>query len=90
MSKKSYIKIAIKKFVRENSFLFSVYSNWYVGISGSPATRKVQHGNPDIWRSWKANSVKDARDIEKYFLDEGMDGDTGGGTNPNYVYVYKL
>ena len=29
-----------------------------------------------------------ARDVEKYFLDLGLDGGTGGGKNINYVYCF--
>ena len=89
MSKKSYIKSAIKKFVNENSFLVTIYSNWYVGITNNPDRRDSEHGKRSVWKYWKADSVNDARSIEKYFLDKGMLGGTGGGTKPIYIYIYK-
>jgi len=60
-----------------------------VGITKDPNQRSVQHGSPEIWRHWPANSVQDAREIERHFLDQGMLGDTGGGKNANYIYIYK-
>jgi len=36
----------------------------------------------------RAKSAKQAREIEKYFIEKGMAGDIGGGTNPIYVYVF--
>jgi hypothetical protein len=37
---------------------------------------------------WQADSEGIARDVEKYFLGKGMKGDTGGGENPTYVYIF--
>ncbi len=66
----------------------STYSVWYIGITDNPDRRKVEHKNPNTWHSWKADSEEDARSIEKYFLDKEMKGDTGGGHNPTFVYIY--
>ncbi len=67
------------------------YSIWTIGITNDPERRKDEHdtGNKvKHWKDWKANSESDARTIEKYFLDKGMKGDTGGGTTPTYVYIF--
>ena len=70
------------------------YSAWYVGIT-EDAERRVfeEHGvekgkDPYIWRTATSSAV--ARDIEKYFLDLGCDGGTGGGdADAEIVYAYK-
>ena len=68
------------------------YSIWTVGISDTPKVRKDQHDNDgkDIqhWKDWSTNSEKDGRDIEEYFLDKGMKGDTGGRGSASYVYIF--
>lgn len=66
----------------------SDYSNWYIGITDDPDTRRQQHTNTSRWKAWPANSENDAREIEREFLNKGMRGDTGGGYTPNWVYVY--
>ena len=44
----------------------------------------------DHWIWCQAESKETAQKVEQYFLDLGMDGDTGGGTNGTlYVYCYK-
>ena len=67
----------------------TAYSSWYIGITDEPQRRKDEHGNPTKWRHWKADNEQIARDIERYFLKMGMTGDTGGGNNPSYVYIYQ-
>lgn len=68
------------------------YSIWTVGITNDTERRKEEHKNEEknikYWIDWKADSEKDARDIEKYFLDKGMGGDTGGGETPKFVYIF--
>ena len=70
------------------------YKDWYVGISKDAKDRlfnghkvKVKGG---AWIVRTASSSSVARDIEKHFLDLGMDGDEGGGSDAsNQVYAYK-
>ena len=64
------------------------YSIWTVGITNNLERRKGEHDNPKYWTGWKADSERDARDIEKHFIDKGMKGDTGGGDNPTFVYIF--
>jgi len=64
------------------------YGIWTIGITNDPERRKGEHDNPKYWQHWDADSESDARDIEKHFLDKGMKGDTGGGMNPDYVYIF--
>lgn len=68
------------------------YTIWTIGITDKPKIRKDQHenGGKEIkhWKDWSTNSEKDGRDIEEYFLDKGMKGDTGGGGLAGYVYIF--
>jgi len=68
------------------------YSIWTVGVTYTPKIRRDQHdsdGNEvKHWKDWSTNSEKDGRDIEEYFLDKGMNGDTGGGGSASYVYIF--
>ena len=68
------------------------YSIWTIGISDTSKVQKDQHDNDgkDVqhWKDWSTNSKKDGRDIEKYFLDKAMKGDTGGGGSASYVYIF--
>jgi len=71
------------------------YSDWYVGITGDTNQRLFGDHNVDKekgqWCRKEAYSSDDARDIEKYFLDEcGTDGGPGGGNDDSvYVYAFK-
>lgn len=89
MQRKTYVKRAIDNFIQRNSLLFIDYSNWYVGITANPDKRHVTHGSPSIWREWETNHPNHARDLERFFLDLGMKGASGGGTRTRYIYVYK-
>lgn len=68
------------------------YTVWTVGVTDTPKIRKDQHDDSgkDVkpWKDWSTDSEKDGRDIEEYFLDKGMDGDTGGGGSASYVYIF--
>jgi len=68
------------------------YSIWTVGVTDTPKTRKDKHDSDGKavkhWKDWSTNSEKDGRDIEEYFLDKGMDGDTGGRGSASYVYIF--
>jgi hypothetical protein len=69
-----------------------MYTSWTVGITNDPARRKGEHENAGksvgLWKDWKADSEKIAREVEKYFLDKGMKGGGGGGDKPTYVYIF--
>lgn len=89
MKRKAYVKRAIITFVKQNSFLFYNYSNWYVGVTANPKTRNGSHGKPNLWRVWETDHHDHAREIEKHFLALGFKGAPGGGTRTKYVYIYK-
>ena len=81
MASKATIIAAIENFV-------SNYSYWTIGVTDDPNRRKTQHDNPSPWYQWNADSETVARDVEAYFLQKGMKGDTGGGGNADYVYIF--
>jgi hypothetical protein len=41
------------------------------------------------WAAWEADSLSDAQDIEKYFINKGMKGGTGGNLDSRYkTYIF--
>ena len=63
-------------------------NKWYIGITENPKQRKEEHGNPVVWYEWEGQTEKIAREVEKYWLDKGCKGGTGGGEHPHWVYIY--
>lgn len=80
----------IKKYINEN--VMCNYKKYYVGISNDPRRRLFNEHNVNekgVWIICPADSDTVARDVEKYFLDLGMDGGPGGGDETaTYVYCY--
>ena len=87
MDKKSIIRAII---LRVESAKTKNYSIWTIGITQSHQQRKKEHGNPPYWQMWRADTLKDAQEMESYFINEkGMKGGTGGDLEPQYItYVY--
>ena len=65
------------------------YSQWYIGVTDDPIGRRTEHGNPTTWFRWRSDSESESREIEKIFLDLGMNGGSGGLGNAEFVYIYK-
>lgn len=89
----SSIKAEIEKHLKESTKRH--YSDFYIGITDNIETRL--HGfhrvpNEGHWFIWaQADSEEVARKVEKYYLDQGMDGGTGGGNEDTlYVYCYEI
>ena len=73
------------------------YRDFYVGITNDVNRRLFTDHNVDKDNDWwiycKADSEDIARDVEKYYLELGMKGDTGGGNPDNppfFVYSYEI
>ena len=68
------------------------YSHWTIGITDDLDRQNQEHEmngkNVTCWYDWPADTVRIARAVEKYFTDRRMNGDTGGGQNPTYVYIF--
>lgn len=71
------------------------YSDFYVGITNDIQRRlfdehKVSEKN-GWWIYRQAIDKKTAQYVEEYFLNKGMKGDTGGGTDDSsFVYCYEI
>lgn len=75
--------------------VFTDYSNYYVGITNDIKRRLFDEHNvseqKDYWIYRTADSKSIAQEIEKYFLNLGMQGDTGGGTDDTcIIYCYRI
>ncbi len=68
--------------------LVSYYRVWTIGVTDDPEHRMREHNNPKSWRYWDADTERIARNVEAYFLNEGMSGDTGGRGRADYVYIF--
>ena len=67
----------------------SNFNLWTIGITTRPNARKQEHGNPQYWKIWEANSLLAAQNTESYFINLGMQGGTGGDMDDKYIaYVY--
>lgn len=68
------------------------YDEWTIGVTDDPDRRKKYHkrnGGVYRWREWDAGSEKEARRVERHFIDEGMHGGTGGRGEADYVYIFQ-
>lgn len=90
---KEEIIAAVKNYFDLN--VYSDYSDYYVGITNDVDRRLFSEHNvskkEDCWIWCPANNKAVAQNVEEYFLDLGMEGDTGGGTEESkIVYSYKI
>jgi len=81
MASESAIKAAIEKIVTH-------YSVWTIGVTDDPNRRRTEHGNPNTWYQWDADTEDAARNVEAYFIAKGMKGATGGSGRADYVYIF--
>jgi len=86
-----------KQYIEEKSTLFTVYSNWYSGVSKHPETRKKQHQKQKNipakhFKCYETDNVETSVYIEKQMRKLGLlckDGGNYGKTSKN-VYIFKL
>lgn len=70
------------------------YEKFCVGITNDPGRRLHDTGEHNVSKLGeylykKAGDAEAARQIEKYFIDQGCTGGTGGGDeNSEWVYIY--
>lgn len=75
---------------------FTQYSIWRIGLTHDLAERKrywkdTEGQTVTHWSEWTADSLSDAQDIERHFINKGMKGGTGGDLSYSktvYVYVF--
>ncbi len=65
-----------------------VYSKWRIGRANDVDDSKTQHGNPDSWHDWDANTVQDAIEVESYFVEKGMRQEGEGYGGADFIYVF--
>lgn len=71
------------------------YSEFYIGITNDVERRLFNEHNVSKNGAWwiyrEADSKDIAQAVEEYFLEKGMQGDTGGGNEDSvYVYCYEI
>lgn len=71
------------------------YSDFYIGITNNTERRLFTEHNVRKVGSWwirrEAIDKLTAQAVEEYFLEKGMKGDTGGGTDDSvFVYCYEI
>lgn len=71
------------------------YKAYYIGITNDIDRRLFGEHNVSRKYGWwiycDAINKDHAQAVEKYFLEKGMKGDTGGGSSDSvYVYCYKI
>jgi hypothetical protein len=72
----------------------TAFNIWRIGLTHDLKERKTywkdtEKKNVDYWSDWQADSLSDAQDIERHFIDKGMQGGTGGDLSSRYTtYVY--
>ena len=81
MATETDIKSAIERLV-------TTYSYWTIGVTDDLARRKREHGNPEHWHQWDADTEQAARNVEAHFISKGMKGGSGGLGRADYVYIF--
>lgn len=73
------------------------YSDFYIGITNDIERRLfIEHNvKKEVGAAWwitrEAINKETAQSVEEYYLDKGMQGDTGGGNDDStYVYCYEI
>lgn len=93
MSTKIQIIADINSHLQKSSKQY--YSDFYIGITNDVERRLFNEHNVSKNGAWwiyrEADSKDIAQAVEEYFLEKGMQGDTGGGNEDSvYVYCYEI
>lgn len=70
------------------SFPDVTYDKWRIGRANDAADANNEHGNPDSWRDWDADSDEDATKAVEFFVDKGMRKEGSGYGDADFVYVF--
>jgi len=73
----------IEKIVTSN------YPIWTIGITRDPASRSMEHDNPDIWYEWAVTPAASSENIERYFVSKGMRVGSCAVGGADYVYIFR-
>ena len=82
--------MASEKIIREwvERVVEKKYSDWTIGTTNDPASRKTQLGNPLTWLQWQVDSLETARNVIGYFVSKGMGGvEAQGDGNNTHVFI---
>lgn len=86
----------IRRHIRTHSLLWKSYGNWYVGVTNDTDRRRLAHERNrgrelPTFQAWKVRTARQAAELERRFLAQGMRGSGGGWSRDScYVYVYKI
>ncbi len=69
--------------------LVNYYPGWTIGITDEPERSKIEHGNPVTWNDWDMFIELSARNVEKHFLEKGMQSAPVTGKYPTYIYIFR-
>lgn len=67
-----------------------VYTAWTIGRADDVEDSRIEHGDPENWMAWDADSVDAARNIESYFAKKGMRQEGGEIGTADYVFIYTF
>lgn len=83
------ISYLIRRIKEKFGGLLAFPEKFTAGITNDPYRRKIEHKNPEYFYFIDCYEEKIAREVEKYLLNLGMKGDTGGGDkNSRFVYIF--
>lgn len=86
--KASEIISEIEEIVKSSSD--GVNSKWRIGRANSAFDAKKQHGEPNEWRDWDADSADEATETVEYFVDKGMRKEGAGFGGASFVYIFFI
>ena len=86
--KSSEINSEIEYIIKSKSD--NMYSKWQIGRANNSSDAKEQHGNPNEWHDWDADTADDAIETVNYFVDKGMRKEGAGYGGADFVYIFFI
>lgn len=95
--KKTAIKSKITKHIRKSMGSSNPRMNtWYVGITNNTKRRRAEHKVGELglrfWKTFDAETMENANDIESYFSEKGTinrPSKNGANKSSKFVYVFR-